>query len=132
MTNQLFIYGSLLQTDNEFGRYLKQHATLYKQGRFKGKLFDVGEYPGAVANPNSEYYVYGSILTLDDPEKSLEYIDDYEGFGEDQLQPNLFIRQLLDIETADENIKCWVYLYDHSIVNLHQIVSGNYLEYKAQ
>ncbi len=130
MTNKLFIYGSLLQTNNEFGSYLKKHATLYKQGRLKGKLYDAGDYPGAIANVNEGFYIYGSILQLDDPVETLKHIDDYEGFGDDQLQPNLFLRELLDIETDDKTIKCWVYLYNYPIANLHQITSGNYLEYK--
>ena len=130
MINKLFIYGSLLQTDNEFGRYLKQHAKLYKWGKFKGKLYDVGEYPGAITYHNSDYFVYGSIVQIENPIETLKHIDDYEGFGDDQLQPNLFIRELLDIETDNEIVKCWVYLYNHPLTNLPQIISGDYLAYK--
>ena len=130
MINKLFIYGSLLQTDNEFGRYLKQNSKLYKQGNFKGKLFDVGEYPGAITYPNSDYCVHGMIVQIDTPIQTLKHIDDYEGFGDDQLQPNLFTRELLDIETDNEIVECWVYLYNHPITNLPQIISGDYLAYK--
>lgn len=130
MINKLFIYGSLLKSDNEFGRYLKKHATIYKPGKFKGKLYDVGEYPGAVHLPDTDYKVYGMIIKLDDIEETLKYIDDYEGFGEYQLQPNLFIRKLLTVQTADGNVKCWVYLYNHPITHLKQILSGDYLSYK--
>ena len=127
MINKLFIYGSLLQTDNEFGRYLKQHAKSYKHGKFKGKLYDAGEYPGAITYPYGDYYVHGSIVQIDNPIETLKYIDNYEGFGNDQLQPNLFIRELLDIETDNEIVECWIYLYNHSIINLPQIISGDYL-----
>jgi len=130
MINKLFIYGSLLEADNEFGRYLKQHATIYKPGKFKGKLYDVGEYPGAVYLPDSDYNVHGIIIKLNDVEETLKYIDDYEGFGNDQSQPNLFIRKLLTVQTADENVKCWVYLYNHPTSHLKQILSGDYLSYK--
>ena len=130
MINKLFIYGSLLETDNEFGRYLKKHATIYKPGKFKGKLYDVGDYPGALHLPDTDYKVHGMIIKLDDVEETLKYIDDYEGFGEDQLQPNLFIRKLLTVQTADGNVKCWVYLYNHPTTHLKQILSGDYLSYK--
>lgn len=130
MINKLFIYGSLLETDNEFGRYLKQHATIYKPGKFKGKLYDVGEYPGAIYLPDTDYKVHGIIIKLNDVKEALNVIDDYEGFGDDQLQPNLFIRKLLTVQTNDENVKCWVYLYNHPTTHLKQILSGDYLGYK--
>ena len=130
MINKLFIYGSLLETGNEFGRYLKQHATIYKHGKFKGKLYDVGEYPGAIYLPDTDYKVHGIIIQLTNTDEALKYIDDYEGFGENQLQPNLFIRKLLTVQTADGNVKCWVYLYNHHTVHLKQILSGDYLSYK--
>ena len=109
MINKLFIYGSLLETDNEFGLYLKQNTTYYKPGKFKGKLYDVGEYPGAIASSADSYMVHGSILLLNNLAETLKHLDDYEGYGEDQLQPNLFVRKLLTIQTADANVKCWVY-----------------------
>lgn len=130
MINKLFIYGSLLETDNEFGRYLKQHTTIYKPGKFKGKLYDAGDYPGAVHLPDGGYKVHGIIIQLVNVEETLKVIDDYEGFGDDQLQPNLFLRKLLTVQTADENVKCWVYLYNHPTTHLKQILSGDYLGYK--
>jgi gamma-glutamylcyclotransferase (GGCT)/AIG2-like uncharacterized protein YtfP len=130
MVNKLFIYGSLLETDNEFGRYLKQHAKIYKAGKFKGKLYDAGEYPGAVIYPEGNYFVHGTIILLDSPAQVLKYIDDYEGFGDEQLQPNLFIRELLRIQTANEIVECWVYLYNHPTTRLRQIIFGDYLSYK--
>jgi len=129
MINKLFIYGSLLQTDNEFGGYLKQNSKLYKQGKFKGKLYDIGEYPGAIFYPNGDYYVNGSIVQIDNPIETLKHIDNYEGFGDDQLQPNLFIRELLKIETKSGTEECWVYLYNYPTTQLRQIASGDYLSY---
>ncbi|MEO8885190.1 MAG: gamma-glutamylcyclotransferase family protein [Mucilaginibacter sp.] len=130
MINKLFIYGSLLETDNEFGRYLKQYAVYFKPGKFKGKLYDVGEYPGAITYPAGDYFVHGSIVILNNITEALKRLDDYEGYGDDQLQPNLFIRKLLTITTDDKAVKCWVYLYNHQISQLKQIYSGDYLSYK--
>ena len=60
----------------------------------------------------------------------LKRLDDYEGYGDDQFQPNLFIRKLLTITTDDKAVKCWVYLYNHPVSQLKQIYSGDYLAYK--
>ncbi len=130
MVNKLFIYGSLLETENEFGRYLQKHATFYKTGKFNGKLYDAGEYPAAIYLPQTDYKVYGNIIQLINIEETLKVIDDYEGFGDEQLQPNLFIRKLLTVQTIDGNTKCWVYLYNHPTTHLKQILSGDYLSYK--
>jgi gamma-glutamylcyclotransferase (GGCT)/AIG2-like uncharacterized protein YtfP len=129
MINKLFIYGSLLETGNEFGRYLKQHATYYKPGKFKGKLYDIGEYPGAIYQPDGDF-VHGSIVTLNNIAEALKILDDYEGYGDDQLQPNLFIRKLITITTDAKPVKCWVYLYNHPVSQHKQIYSGDYLAYK--
>lgn len=125
-SNYLFVYGSLLDERNEFAFYLKENCSFYKKAKFKGMLYDIGAYPGATFQPGSEGFVYGSIFKMNDLEAVLRKLDEYEGFGEDQPQPNEFIRQLLYIETADKPIKCWVYLYNLPVDGLRQITSGNY------
>ena len=92
----------------------------------RGKLYDIGEYPGAILNIESKNYVFGKIYELIDVEKVLKLLDDYEGFGPDQLQPNLFVRQLIAIETAIGGIECWVYLYNLPVEGLKLIESGKY------
>jgi gamma-glutamylcyclotransferase (GGCT)/AIG2-like uncharacterized protein YtfP len=123
----LFVYGTLLNQQNEFGAYLKAHSSFYKNGRFKGKLYDIGEYPGAVYDPESSNYVYGNILFLNSAEKTLKLLDDYEGFGDKQPQPNEYIRDIIEIEAGAELVKCWVYLYNLPIENFPQIKTGKYI-----
>ncbi|HMG09260.1 MAG TPA: gamma-glutamylcyclotransferase family protein [Mucilaginibacter sp.] len=117
----LFVYGTLLDSNNTYGAYLQQHCTLLQPGKFKGRLYDIGEYPGAIADAGSDQYVHGSIYLMDEPEKVLEFIDDYEGFGDDQTQPNLFIRIQADIETGTSTVECWVYVYNLAIEHSPQI-----------
>jgi gamma-glutamylcyclotransferase (GGCT)/AIG2-like uncharacterized protein YtfP len=127
ITPHLFVYGTLLSGQNGYGAYLQQHCIFLQPGKFKGKLYDMGEYPGAVIQEDSSQYVHGSVYQMDDPEKILAFIDDYEGFGNDQEQPNLFIRILKEIETPSEPIECWVYLYNLPVEQFTQIKSGRYL-----
>lgn len=124
----LFVYGTLLNSANSYGAYLQQHCTLLQAGKFSGKLYDIGEYPGAIANENNDQYVHGSIYLMDKPEKILKVIDDYEGFGDDQEQPNLFIRILTSIETLHGPIECWIYLYNLPVNGLLWIESGKYIK----
>ena len=128
-SSYLFVYGTLLSEGNEFAVFLMENSIFYGNGKFKGKLFDIGEYPGAISRPGCEYYVYGQVFMMYKPETILRRLDDYEGFGKDQPEPNEFVRQLIEVETDDQPLKCWIYIYDLPIDGLWQIRQGNYLEY---
>ncbi|MDB5142705.1 MAG: gamma-glutamylcyclotransferase [Mucilaginibacter sp.] len=117
---------ALLNEDNEYALYLKNNSRFYSTGKLKGKLYDIGEYPGAVLSDGD--YIYGSILEINDPEKVLPIIDDYEGFGTDQPQPNEFIRVLTKVETGSGFVNCWVYLYNLLVTGLKRIESGRYIK----
>ncbi|MDB5087056.1 MAG: btrG [Mucilaginibacter sp.] len=123
----LFVYGTLLDKQNEFGAYLNAKCSFYAEGRFKGRLYDIGEYPGAVSDADGSCYVYGKIFAVNDPDNVLKQLDYYEGFGADQAKPNLFIRERMSIETDNEPVICWVYLYNLSVEGLWLIKSGKYL-----
>jgi len=122
----LFVYGTLLDNGNTYGAYLQQHCTLLRPGKLRGRLYDMGEYPGAILDASSERYVHGSIYLMDEPEKILKIIDDYEGFGDNQEQPNLFVRVQMAIETIGGSVKCWIYLYNLPVNGLLLIESGKY------
>jgi len=128
--NYLFVYGTLLDDTNEFAIYLKNNCSLYAKGKFKGRLYDIGEYPGAIADSNYPSYVYGSIFILKDATSALKYLDDYEGFGPEQEQPNLFVRGIIEVEIAKGIVNCWCYLYNLPIDGLVLIGSGDYLRYR--
>jgi gamma-glutamylcyclotransferase (GGCT)/AIG2-like uncharacterized protein YtfP len=128
-SNYLFVYGTLLSEENEFAFLLTQNSSFYCKAKFKGRLYDIGEYPGAILQHGSECFVYGQIFLIDNPGSILKRIDNYEGFGEDGPQPNEFTRELLEVETGEGSLKCWAYLYNLPVDGLWQIKSGDYLEY---
>jgi len=127
----LFVYGTLLNDQNEFGAYLKHNCRFFKNGRFKGKLYDIGKYPGAVFEPAIGTFVHGAVFIINRPTEILKVLDDYEGFGTGYPQPNEYLRELVDIETGGEYIKCWVYLYNWPVNNAAQIPLGNYVVFKG-
>lgn len=128
--NYLFVYGTLLDEQNEFAIYLKQNSSLYGRGKFKGKLYDLGKYPGAILDETGGNYVYGSILELKNTLEVLIRLDEYEDFGEDQEQPNLFIREMTSVETDNKQIDCWIYLYNLPVDGFRLIELGDYTAYK--
>jgi gamma-glutamylcyclotransferase (GGCT)/AIG2-like uncharacterized protein YtfP len=122
----LFVYGTLLDNDNEFGAFLKKHSTYVSKGSFNGLLYDLGEYPGAIYKSDIKQQVHGSILLLNNDPEILSVIDEYEGYGLDEAQPNLFVRELLPVKTTSGVIRCWVYLYNRATSGYRQIPAGRY------
>ena len=122
----LFIYGTLLNAGNEFGAYLRKHSRVFASGYFNGRLYDMGEYPGAVYNPALSQKVWGDIVLMDNANEVLKLIDQYEGYGPGEQQPYLFIRELVPVATGDALINCWVYLYNLPLDGFVEIVSGRY------
>ncbi|MFD0767256.1 gamma-glutamylcyclotransferase [Mucilaginibacter lutimaris] len=132
MTDLLFIYGTLLQPGNPFADYLHRNCTVISSGKIRGTLYDIGEYPGLVLNSAATAFVHGTIVRLHHPHENLKIIDDYEGVGPGQEQPNLYTREPGTIETDSGLVTAWIYLYNLPIDGLPIIASGNYLDYKAQ
>ena len=128
MYNHLFVYGTLLNDTNEFAIYLKQHCRFYANGKFNGLLYDIGEYPGAILSADKKNFVHGSIFYISNPDETLKVLDDYEEFGLQYPQPNEFIREIVEITTNYDKVKCWTYLYNQPVKNLRQIASGRYLQ----
>ena len=124
----LFVYGTLLDTQNEFGAYLNANCTFYADARFKGRLYDLGEYPGAITDYNADSYVHGKIYRVNEVSKVFKQLDFYEGYGPDEAQPNLFVRELVLAESVNKAIECWVYLYNLPVDELRLIESGAYLK----
>jgi gamma-glutamylcyclotransferase (GGCT)/AIG2-like uncharacterized protein YtfP len=127
--NLLFIYGTLLFSTNEYGLYLKKNSKLLGIGAFRGRLYDIGEYPGAVYDPSSTDLVYGTIVELENAAENFKVIDKYEGFGKDQAQPNEFVRTQISIELDLKGLTCWTYLYNLPITSEEKIESGNYIKF---
>jgi len=128
--NYLFAYGTLLNGENEFAIYLKKNCSFYANGRFKGRLYDMGEYPGAINDEHSSTYVHGSIFIIRNVKSVLKQLDYYEGFSTDEEQPNLFIRKPVEIESDTGIVRCWCYLYNLPVDGLPLIASGDYVKYK--
>ncbi|WP_158642995.1 gamma-glutamylcyclotransferase family protein [Mucilaginibacter ginsenosidivorax] len=125
----LFVYGTLLEQGNTYAQYLQQHCTLIGGGKFGGILYDVGHYPGATIDAITGRYVYGSIYLMDDAEKILPVIDEYEGIGAQEAKPHEYTRQLIEIDTEQGPVVCWVYIYNWPTDNLPEVPGGDYIRY---
>ena len=65
---------------------------------------------------------------MQDPKLVLRRLDEYEECSDNFSLPHEYSRKPLSIELPDGgSVVAWVYIYNHDILKLQQIVSGNYL-----
>lgn len=123
----LFVYGTLRRDiKNQMWHVLARHAEYLGEGAFQGKLYNIGEYPGAVPSNKPTDIVKGEIYVLRDRAQVLKALDEYE--GSDGTPSAEFSRKIIKVsKEGGKEISAWVYLYNHSTKGLKQILSGDYL-----
>lgn len=127
MMEYLFVYGTLLDGVNPAAQYLLSNAEFFAEGYFNGKLFDLGDYPGAVLSENQNEKVFGELLVIRNPESVFAVLDEYEETGDKFPAPNEFIRTKIEVfDNKGKPIPSYVYLYNWPVDNLKHIISGKY------
>ncbi len=107
------------------GRVLAGRARLVGLGWVRGRLYDLGPYPGLKETPDPDQ-VRGEVYELADPEATLSVLDAYESCGPDD-RPRLYERRLAPVVLdSGERRSCWVYYYLGPVVEERRIRSGDY------
>lgn len=88
------------------------------EGCVRGRLYDLGEYPGAVLE-ESGAEIRGTVYRLPEGDSLLPALDAYEGFEPDCFEGSLFIRIKHDVYLADNgSLRCWMYVYNGRVQGL--------------
>ena len=132
MNEFLFLYGTLLPelAPPALLRHLKR---LSRVGRacVRGRLYDLGEFPGAVLDPSSDSWILGEIFRIPD-DSILELLDAYEQFDAAKPEQSLFIRATAAAATTDGAVlDCWIYVYNREPGNAPLLPDGDYSQYAA-
>lgn len=109
-------------------RLLARHAEFVAEGTCQGRLYNIGDYPGAVPSEDPSERVKGEVWFLREPDSVLPELDQYEGCGPGFLEPTEYVRRRQEIVLADGTtcIAC-VYLYNRPTGPLLRISSGDFL-----
>jgi gamma-glutamylcyclotransferase (GGCT)/AIG2-like uncharacterized protein YtfP len=127
MIEYLFVYGTLLPeyAPVEISKVVDQ-LHLVGRGQIRGRLYDLGDYPGAILD-NSSALISGQLFELPDDENVIASLDWYEGFYPDDLDRSLFIRTKTQAFLLDgRKIECWTYVYNGIPHPSSLIPSGQY------
>ncbi len=130
MNNFLFVYGTLLHDiQSMIANHLRTHSRLLGPGLVKGRLYDLGRYPGLVWDPNADTMVAGQVFQMEEPESILKTLDEYEGITNDYLVQSEYRRELIPVILRQKELYCWCYLFAGDTDGLPIIESGDYLSY---
>lgn len=92
--------------------------------RFRGVLYDLGSFPGAVPGDG---VVHGELHQLGDPQV-WSVLDRYEGYDEKREDQSLFIRRPVElIEPAGQG--AWLYWYNGDVSDPPRVPSGDWAKY---
>ncbi len=125
MSDYLFAYGTL--QPGLVPASMSQVAaklTPIGEGFVRGVLYDLGRYPGAIPDANSQTRITGNVLELPPDAGVLTQLDAYEGFDPASPDASEYVREPQTVELADgRSLECWFYRYNLP-VNAAQIIES--------
>lgn len=132
---QLFVYGSLRSGfKSPAFEYISCYFTFIGNGKVKGILYDMGEYPAAKPT-EEEQCIVGELYAINNNDEfsfAMAQLDDYEGvIAEDGAEP-LFKRETTTVYVGDKIVEAWIYWFNGNTNNKPIIESGDVLKYLEQ
>ena len=131
----LFVYGSLR---NGFHGPAFQYITPYfkhvADGKVKGKLYDLGDYPAALP-ATDDSFIIGELYQANSPDEfnwAISQLDDYEGVHPEEGEVQLYERAVSTVYTNEGEFPAWIYWYKCDVTDKPVIESGDVLEYLRQ
>src|ERR1700676_5179563 len=128
MTHHLFVYGTLSprHAPPEIAATVRRLRPV-GQASVRGRLYDLGEYPGAVLSEKSRSVIRGEVFELPGDRNTLTSLDNYEGFERGKRSSSLFLRRAWPVLMDDgTRAQCWVYVYNGTMKDAHPGRRGRY------
>ena len=133
---RLFVYGSLRSGFHHPAyQYISNYFSFVCNGKIKGLLTDMGQYPAATPASNN-LFITGELYCIKNEDEfswAIGQLDDYEGVNAEEDEAPLFRREVTQVFTVDEKkTEAWVYWFNGDITGRPVITSGDVLEYFEQ
>jgi gamma-glutamylcyclotransferase (GGCT)/AIG2-like uncharacterized protein YtfP len=114
----LFVYGTLRPfVDTEMAKWLRSHARYVGAASTRGRLYDLGAYPGSRAARGSRERVVGDVYRVTNP-RVFRVLDRYE---------HEFVRRRCAVKLDRGGCRiAWTYRYRYGVACATRIVSGDY------
>jgi gamma-glutamylcyclotransferase (GGCT)/AIG2-like uncharacterized protein YtfP len=136
MTNHashyVFVYGSLRRGFQSAAyEYISRYFNFFGEAKVKGKLFDLGEYPGGVPT-HEDSFIKGELYIVKTESEfswAIAQLDDYEGVLVEPNEKPLYRREIADIYVNDAIVPAWIYWYNGIVSDRPVVTSGDILDY---
>jgi len=110
-------------------RFLGRSARFVDTAIFPGRLFLVGDYPGAIPSSRPNEIVHGDVFRMRDPAAVLAELDAYEECGPEGSGSEYYRKQTAVTLGSGRRIDAWIYLYGRPTLGLRPVPCGDYLRY---
>lgn len=131
-TNILFVYGSLRRGfQNPMFQYLSKHFEFCGNGKVRGKLFDLGEYPAAVP-ATDDSLIIGELYVAKSEDEfnwAMSQLDDYEGVNPEEGEVQLYKRETTTVFSTQGEVTAWIYWYNGDVAGKPLIESGDVMDF---
>lgn len=128
MAEYLFVYGTLMKAGGHaMAAHLTRHGRCAGPATFRGRLYRVAAYPGALASAQAADVVHGELHELTHSDALFALLDAYEGCSADDPQPHEYIRVQCSVSAGAKPLNAWVYLYNRPVTGLARIASGRFV-----
>jgi gamma-glutamylcyclotransferase (GGCT)/AIG2-like uncharacterized protein YtfP len=121
----LLLYGSLRRGEPMFCEMGLDRALEYvRDVEFPGDLYDLGDYPGAVAGQDRVQAELYRLLDAD----ILGALDRYEEFDPARPTDSLYLRKAIAVPGIGD---AWVYLYNRGVAGARRIAGGDWRRHRS-
>ncbi len=123
----LFVYGTLMRASRSpYARLLSARAQFMCEAWARGRLYHLGRFPGAVFGDDTTSKVHGELFLLRSA-ALLATLDAYEGCGSQGSKPDLFYRDVAEVQPArGTKLTAWVYPFAGAVSGRPLITSGRF------
>ena len=115
---KIFVYGSLRSGFlHPAYEYISRYFTPVAEGKIKGRLYDMGDYPAALPT-NEEAFITGELYNINHPDEfawAIAQLDDYEGLNTENDEPPMYRREQTVIYLPDQTTEAWVYWFNGQV-----------------
>jgi gamma-glutamylcyclotransferase (GGCT)/AIG2-like uncharacterized protein YtfP len=119
----VFVYGSLRRGNAGAMSVRFPEASYVAEGKVRGRLYDLGAYPGLLLD-SSASMVTGEVYEVDDD--TLRRLDQFELTSD-------YIRKQVEVEHGSERTACWIYVPERDaevLKGFDLIESGDWIAHK--
>jgi gamma-glutamylcyclotransferase (GGCT)/AIG2-like uncharacterized protein YtfP len=123
----LFVYGTLRAfVDIPMARRLRLASRYVGRARVRGRLYDLGRYPGLVAARRRDEWVVGELYELAPGSDLLRALDRYEAGPAGRERPRFVRQRTHAVLDGHRKVAVWVYRYRRRVRPQTRIASGDY------